>query len=149
MAPLKLLAARRNWTIAELVGPVRLDEGVVAVDRVLEQVALAVEHLDILRVRELVRRAVGLVPQRQLARLDDGAERSGRVEGWDALAAGRASLRQGALRRELELDLAGQVHLLELLVLADVGGDHLADLLGLEELAEVRSRRCPRCWTRR
>jgi hypothetical protein len=37
------------------------------------------------------------------------------------------------LRIELHLDLAGQGHLLEDLVLADVGGDHLLHLLVLEQ----------------
>ena len=43
---------------------------------------------------------------------------------------------QGALRVELELELAGKVELLEQLVLADVGRDHLADLAAFQQQAE-------------
>ena len=76
------------------------------------------------------------MPRRQLAGLHHGPERGGRVEGRDARPAGPAPLRQRALRRELQLDGAGQVRLLEHAVLADVAGDHLGDLAALEKQAE-------------
>src|SRR6185295_11952119 len=43
------------------------------------------------------------------------------------------------LRRELELELAGEELALELLVLADVARDHLSDLARVEELAEAEA----------
>ena len=60
----------------------------------------------------------------------------GGVEAADAGAAGADALGQRALRDELHLQLAGQVLLLEDLVLPDVGRDHLPDLAGLEEHAQ-------------
>ena len=61
------------------------------------------------------------------------------VEGRDAGAAGADALGQRALRREFELQLAGQILLLEELVLADIGRDHLPDLAGLEQNAEAEA----------
>ena len=46
------------------------------------------------------------------------------------------ALGQGALRVEFEFQLARQVLAHELGVLADVGGQHLADLAGVEQLAQ-------------
>src|SRR5690606_26296399 len=60
-------------------------------------------------------------------------------EGRDPGAAGAQALGQGALGIELELEFAAQVLALELLVLADVGRDHLADLPSLEQLAEAEA----------
>ena len=60
-------------------------------------------------------------------------------EGRDAGAAGADALGQRALRVELQLQLAGEVELGEELVLADVGGDHLLDLAGLEQQAEAEA----------
>jgi hypothetical protein len=57
---------------------------------------------------------------RLLAFGDQGAHTGAREEGRDAGAAGAQFLGQRALRRELELQLAGQVLAFELLVLADV-----------------------------
>jgi hypothetical protein len=57
----------------------------------------------------------------------------------DARAAGAQLLGQRALRREFELEFAGQVLALELLVLADVGRDHLLDLARREQLAEAEA----------
>ena len=68
-------------------------------------------------------------------RADAGAGEEGR----DAGAAGAQLLGQRALRREFELELAGQVLALELLVLADVAGDHLLDLARLEQQAEAEA----------
>jgi hypothetical protein len=48
-------------------------------------------------------------------------------------------LGQRALRGEVDLDLALQVLLGEELVLAHVGGDHPADLLGLQQDAEAEA----------
>ena len=47
-----------------------------------------------------------------------------------------SALGQGALRIELELELAGEVLLGEQLVLPDIGGDHLPDLARLQQPAE-------------
>jgi len=47
------------------------------------------------------------------------------------------ALGEGALRSELDLQLAGEVLLLEVLVLAHVTGDHALHLLGLQQLAQA------------
>ena len=60
-------------------------------------------------------------------------------EGRDAGAAGADALGQRALRVELELELAGEVLLRELLVLADIGRDHLPDLARSQQHAEARA----------
>ena len=52
-------------------------------------------------------------------------------------AAGAQPLGQRALRRQLDLELAGEVLPLELLVLADVGADHPADPLVAQQDAEA------------
>ncbi|KAI6748308.1 hypothetical protein HG530_015588 [Fusarium avenaceum] len=44
-----------------------------------------------------------------------------------------------SLRGQLKLDLTSEVHLLKGLVFADIGGNHLADLLGLEKSAETET----------
>src|SRR5215469_18646525 len=54
-------------------------------------------------------------------------------KGRDPGAASADALRQGALRIEFELELAFKVELLEELVFADIGRDHLADLPALEQ----------------
>jgi hypothetical protein len=68
---------------------------------------------------------------------DDGADAGLRVEAGDAGAARAHPLGKGALRVELELELAREVLAHELGVLADVGGDHLPDLPGLQQDAEA------------
>src|SRR5690606_10893615 len=57
----------------------------------------------------------------------------------DARTAGTQPLGERALWVELQLQLAAQVLALELLVLADVGRNHLANLAGLEELAKAEA----------
>ena len=54
-------------------------------------------------------------------------------EGVDAGTAGAHPLRHGALRTEFEFQLAGEVLPLEFLVLADIGGNHFADLARNEQ----------------
>jgi hypothetical protein len=68
---------------------------------------------------------------------DDGADAGLGEEGRDAGAAGAQLLGQRALRREVQLEFAGQVLALELLVLADVRRDHLLDLARLQQLAQA------------
>ncbi len=51
--------------------------------------------------------------------------------------AGAEALGEGALRGELDFQLAGEVLLGEELVFAHVGGDDLADLAGLDQHAEA------------
>ena len=58
------------------------------------------------------------------------------VEAGNARAARAHPLGERALRAELDLQLAGQILPLELLVLADVGRDHLLHLPGAQQLAE-------------
>ena len=69
----------------------------------------------------------------RLALGDDGADAGLGVEGGDAGAAGTDALGQRALRVELKLKLAAEILLLEQLVLADIGRDHLPDLPGLQQ----------------
>ena len=74
-----------------------------------------------------------------LALGDVGAGAGAGEEGRDAGAAGADALGQRALRVEFDLQFAGEVLLREQLVLADVGRDHLLDLLGLQQQAEARA----------
>src|SRR5439155_26722632 len=104
--------------VAGLVRLPALDDREVGADAAFEDELLAVERLDLLALGDL------------------GADAGLGVEARDAGAAGAAALRQRALRAEFDLELAGEILPLELLVLAHVGGDHLADLAGPQELAE-------------
>jgi hypothetical protein len=107
--------------VAGLVGLPRLDQGQVRGQRFFHHVPLAVELAGFL--------ALG----------HQGAVAGPGVERRDARAAGTQLLRQGALRGELQGQLAGQVLALELLVLAHVGGNHLADLPRLQQQAEAET----------
>ena len=81
---------------------------------------------------------VGLaVELAQLLALGDQRAHAGLgEERRDAGAAGADPLGQRPLRVELDLDLAGQILARELLVLADIGADHLLDHVAVEQLAE-------------
>ena len=68
---------------------------------------------------------------------DEGPDAGRRVEAGDAGSARAHPLGERALRHELDLELARQELPLELGVLADVGGDHLADLARLEQQAQA------------
>jgi hypothetical protein len=107
--------------VAALVGLPRLDDGQVGDEAGLHDVVAAVKIADFL--------ALG----------DQGADAGGGEEGGDARAARADALGQRALRVELQLQLAGQILALELLVLADVGRDHFGDLAGLQQLAEAEA----------
>ena len=74
---------------------------------------------------------------RLLALGDERAVAGRREEAADAGAAGANPLGERALRHELDLELAAQELALELLVLADVGRDHLPDLPRLEQDADA------------
>ena len=54
-----------------------------------------------------------------------------RIEGRDARASRPDPLGERALRIELELQLAGEIEMLEQFVLADIGRDHLSNLTAL------------------
>ena len=103
------------------VGLLRLDERDVGQQRALHDVDVAVELARLLALGD--------------QRADAGAGEERRNAG----AAGAQLLGQRALRRELELELAGQVLALELLVLADVARDHPLDLARLEQHAEAEA----------
>ena len=107
--------------VAGLVGALRLDQRDLGQQGALHDVGVAVELA------------------RLLALGDQRADAGAGEERGDAGAAGTELLGQRALRRELELELAGQVLALELLVLADVARDHLLDLARLEQLAEAEA----------
>ena len=68
---------------------------------------------------------------------DEGAVAGRREEAADARAARADALGERALRHQLDLDLAGEELPLELLVLADVGRDHLPDLPRLQQNADA------------
>ena len=61
-----------------------------------------------------------------------------REEGRDARATRPAALGERPLRNQVHLELARQHLALELVVLADVAGDHLPDLLALQQQAEPK-----------
>src|SRR3546814_7253076 len=67
---------------------------------------------------------------------DRGADPGLGRESGNARAPCAAALGERALRTECDLQFAGQILPLELLVLADIGGDHLPDLPGAEQLAQ-------------
>lgn len=125
--------------VAQLVGLVGLDEGVVPLDGFFHDVALAVEHLYVSRLAKGRNAPVCVVAERDFAGLHHRAEGRGGVECGYTLASCRTPFGERALGREFEFDFAGQVLLFEHLVLTDVTGDHLADLLGRQELAETGS----------
>ncbi|MNV64015.1 hypothetical protein D3C71_1566390 [compost metagenome] len=107
--------------IAALVGLPGLDDGQVGDQAGFHHIVAAVEVAHFL--------AFG----------DQGADAGGGEEGGDARAACADAFGQGALGVELQLQLAGQILAFELLVLADVGRDHLGDLLGLQQLAQAEA----------
>src|SRR3546814_19043643 len=67
---------------------------------------------------------------------DRGADPGLGRESGNARAPCAAALGERALRTEFDLQFAGQILPLELLVLADLGGHHLPDLTGAEQLAQ-------------
>src|ERR1700730_3904549 len=95
-----------------------MHDGEIGEDAALHDVALAVERALLL--------ALG----------DVGADAGLGEEGGNAGAAGADALGEGALRVELDLELAAEIELGEALVLADIGRDHLLDLSALEQQAE-------------
>src|SRR5690606_13517456 len=103
--------------VARLVRLPALDDGEVGENAPLKDIGLPVELLVLL--------AIG----------DDRADAGPRVEAGDAGAAGAAALGERALRAEFHLELAGEILPLELLVLADIGGDHLLHLARAQQLA--------------
>ena len=109
-------------------------------DRLLEhelaRLARELERLHGLRRARDRDRPVAVVPTRQAALGDLGADARLREERRDAAAAGAELLGERALRRELELELAREVLPLELLVLADVRRGHLGDPLLRQQDAE-------------
>ena len=68
----------------------------------------------------------------RLALGHDGADPGAGVEGRNPGPAGTDSLGQRALRIQLQLQLASEIKLLEQFVLADIRGDHFADLTVIE-----------------
>ena len=96
-----------------------------------------VERADVLHGRRDRDAARAVVPARQAAFGDLGADAGLRVERGDAGSAGAELLGEGALRRQLELELAREELPLELLVLADVRRRHLADALRIQQDAET------------
>ena len=109
----------------------------MACSRTNVRAARPVEVLGLLRRGGDRDGAVGGIPPREPALGDLGADAGRGEEGGDAGAAGAQPLGERALRGELDLELAGEVLPLELLVLADVGGDHPADPLVAQQDPEA------------
>ena len=105
--------------IAPAVAFPGFDEGEVTADGALEDVGASVEIAGFL--------AFG----------NHGAVTSGRVERGDACAAGAEAFGQGALRIQLDLQLAAQDQLLEEFIFANVSGNHFFDLAILQEDADA------------
>eukprot|EP00053_Salpingoeca_punica_P009774 m.88012 g.88012 ORF g.88012 m.88012 type:complete len:585 (-) comp15157_c0_seq1:214-1968(-) len=124
--------------VAGLVGLPCPDQGKVARDGLLHDIVDAVELLGRPRLGgNLNALAVLLVLDGRPALLDDCAEGGRGEEGRDAGAARADALGECALRRELDLQLAGQVLALKLGVLADVRRNHALDLARADQLAEA------------
>jgi len=107
--------------VAALVGLVRLDQTHIGHQRAFHHIQLAIELARLLAFGH--------------QRADTGLGE----EGGNAGAASAQLFGQRALRREFELEFTGQVLALELLVLADVAGDHLLDLPCLQQLTEAET----------
>src|SRR5690606_5370991 len=104
-----------------MIGLPAFDDGEVAAGGVLEDVVSSVDFRNCLAFGD--RRAV-----------------TGRgVEGRNARTAGAHLLRQGALGGEFDFQLTVEQLLLEQGVLADVRGDHLADLAIFQQHAEAEA----------
>ena len=125
-----------------------VDEGEVGADRLLEHVVATVEGAGLLGRRAPAPPSRRGVPPRQPAVGDLGADARRGVEGGDAGAAGTQPLGEGALRRQLDLELAGQELPLELLVLADVGRRRPGDPARGRAAPRGPTRRRRSCWTR-
>src|SRR5688572_19623186 len=112
-----------EYEVAGFVGFPRLDDAEVGENAALEDVLF---------------RSIWAVERfRFLALGDLGADAGLGVESGNARAARAHPLGERALRAEFDLELPGEVLALELLVLADVGADHLLDLLGAQQLADA------------
>ena len=108
--------------IAGSIPLLRLHDREVHGDALLQHVRLALEGLDPLPLCER------------------GGVAGPGIERGDAGAAGPQLLRQGSLRRELQLQLAVQVLPLEDRILPDVGRHHLPDLAGLQQQPQAEAR---------
>ena len=133
----EVLRAEAELHVAQAIGLVGLDEGVVTPDSLFHDERLALENLDIARCRVLRNRAVTVVAESELTSLNNSAKGGRRVESGNAGTASTTPLRKRALRCEFELKLTGEVHLLEHLVLANIRCDHLLNLLALEQETET------------
>ena len=116
---IEIVRGQRVFEVAVVVGLLAADEGEVALDRLFQQVGLAVD-LD------------GL-----LALFNQGADAGRSEDAAETDAAGANALDERALRRELDLDFARDHLLLRLGVEADVGGDELCNRAGRDELADA------------
>jgi hypothetical protein len=126
----------RALLVDEVAVPVavpRVHQREVGGDRLLEHVVAVAEAPDLLRLGGEGDGPVSVVAAGQAAvgHLRPDAARC--EEGGDAGAAGAQPLGEGALRHQLDLELAGEELPLELLVLADVGPRRTADPLGREQ----------------
>uniref|UniRef100_A0A0N4ZXT0 PE-PGRS family protein n=1 Tax=Parastrongyloides trichosuri TaxID=131310 RepID=A0A0N4ZXT0_PARTI len=97
------------------IGPPGLDDRQVGAQPGLAHIIIALEGLD------------------GLALGDDGADAGAGIEGGDACAPRPDAFGQGALRVQFKFQFAGQILLLEQLVLADIAGDHLLHLTALQQ----------------
>ena len=129
-------------TVSSLVDLPGAEDGDVTVNGGLEDVALAVELADLLLVAgnldDLLALGVGLRPlDGDVTGLDGSAGTSAGVETGHTGTSGTETLSDSALGSELEGDVAGNVGVLESLVGANVGEDHLLDLAREDEGRET------------
>ena len=104
--------------VAALVRLPALDDAEIGANAAFEDIFLAVEGLHLLALGH--------------QRADAGLG----VEAGDARPARAAAFGERPLRAEFHLKLAAEILPLELLVLADIAGDHLLHLLRAQQLAE-------------
>src|SRR5687768_14356654 len=76
---------------------------------------------------------------RLLAFSDHRAVAGGSEECWNARTTCAQAFGERSLRIELELQFPGKVLPLELLVLANIGGNHLADLPGFKQQPQAKT----------
>ena len=115
---IEIVRGQRIFEVAVIVGLLAADQGEIAADRRLQQVGLAVDLDDL------------------LALLDQRADAGRGEDAAEPHAAGADSLDQRSLGHELNLDLAGNHLGLSLGIEADVGGDHVGDRAGRDQLAD-------------
>mmetsp|Transcript_14445 Transcript_14445/g.36153 ORF Transcript_14445/g.36153 Transcript_14445/m.36153 type:complete len:229 (-) Transcript_14445:587-1273(-) len=116
----EIVRGRAKNHIAELVGLPTLDEGVVAIERGLHDVALAVKSSVLERAAGELGERVGLLADRKSSILYHGPRSCWCVERWNPRSRRADFLCQRSLWCQLDFQFPGEVLPLKLLVFADV-----------------------------